>query len=83
MRAAQISEELLLHARLLNKLNGKIGLLAKQSGYITDESGKEYWFLFSDVMDGGKNQVVVSGRMVQFYPSEFNGSPMAVAVEIL
>jgi hypothetical protein len=82
-RAAQISEELLLHAKLLNKLNGQIGLLSKQSGYITDESGKEYWFLFRDVMDGESSRLIVSGKKVLFYPAEFNGSPMAVAIEIL
>jgi hypothetical protein len=82
-RVAQISEELILHAKLLNKLNGKIGLVAKQSGYIDDEQGKEYWFLFRDVMDGEASQLIVSGKNVLFYPSEYNGSPMAVAIEIL
>lgn len=80
-RTAQMTEELILHAKLLKKANGKISFLSKQSGYITDAGGKEYWFLFSDVMDGG--ELIVSGKKVKFYPSEFNGDPMAVAIEIL
>jgi hypothetical protein len=82
-RTAQISEELVLHAKILKKLTGKIGLLSKQSGFITDDSGKEYWFLFRDVMEGGDEQLILSGKKVQFYPSEINGEPAAVAVEIL
>jgi len=72
-----------LHAKLLNKLNGEISILSKQSGFITDENGKEYWFLFKDVMEGGQDQLLVAGKKVLFYPSEFQGSLMAVAVEIL
>ncbi len=82
-RTTQISEEMVIHAKWLKKIRGRIGLLSKQSGFIVVEGGKEYWFLFRDVMEGGPEQLIVSGKSVQFYPSEFDGQPHAVAVELL
>jgi hypothetical protein len=82
-RTAQISEELVLHAKLLKKVPGTIKSLSKKSGYIEDEKMKNHWFLFSDIMEEGMEQMVVIGRKVMFYPTEQNGDLVAVAIEIL
>ena len=82
-RTAQISEELVNHAKLLNKIGGEIRHVASKSGFIFGDDEKEYWFLFEDVMDDGENQVLIPGKKVMFYPTEFEGMPRGVAVEIL
>jgi hypothetical protein len=82
-RTAQISEELVNHAKLLNKIRGEIRHVATKSGFIIGDDEKEYWFLFQDVMADGENQVFVPGKKVMFYPSEFDGTLRAAAVEIL
>jgi len=81
-RTAQISEELIIHESLLKKIEGKIHFSSKQSGYITGEDGKEYWFRFDDIMESGDN-MPIPGRRVKFYPAELDGSDRGVAVELL
>lgn len=82
-RTAQISEELVLHAKLLKKVPGTVKSVSKKSGYIEDDKAIDYWFLFSDIMEEGMDQMIVPGRKVMFYPTEQNGDLVAVAIEVL
>ena len=78
------TEELIKHANLLNKINGVLSFLSKQSGFIKiDGTEKEYWFAFQDVMSNDQQRPLVPGHRVRFCPVEYNGEPVAVAVEVL
>lgn len=83
-RIAQLNETLVKHASLLNKVNGVVAFVARQSGFIKeDNTEKQYWFAFQDVVSDDRKGPIIAGRRVRFCPAEFQGEPIGVAVEML
>lgn len=83
-RIAQLNETLVKHASLLNKVNGTVSLVSRQSGFIKEEgTEKEYWFAFQDVISEDQKVPLIVGRRVRFCPADFQGEPIGVAVELL
>lgn len=82
-RSATINEELIQHAALPGKQDGNVDYIRGESGFITSDTGEEYFFSCSDVIEADKNKLVVVGKRVRFYPSKLGDAKMAELIEVL
>ena len=82
-RSATINEELIKHAALPGKQEGTVDFIRGDSGFIISDGDEEYFFKCSDVIETDRNQFVVAGKRVRFYPTRLGDAKMAALIEVL
>jgi hypothetical protein len=85
LRSASINQELIQHAALPGKLEGKIDYMKDGGdiGFIVCDSNTEYFFNSINVIESDKSKALMVGKRVRFYPSAIKDSKMAVLIEVL
>lgn len=82
-RSATISQQLITHAALPGKLEGKIDYMRKDSGFVICDQGDQYYFNRVDVIDADKSKALMVGKRIRFYPSRIKDTKLAVLIEVL
>jgi hypothetical protein len=82
-RVASISQELIDHAGLPGKIEGKVDYISGDSGFITSEAGEQFFFRRSDVLSSDRRNVIMVGRQMRFYPTNLGDLRMAIHLEVL
>lgn len=82
-RVTTLSADIIAHAAIPTKAEGSILYRKDTWGLIKGSDGKEYIFLFSDIVDGCEVSDFHQGRRVRFVPLVWDGKELAGAVESL
>ncbi len=84
-RVANISDDVLKHAKMPGKIDGTISYLTKDSdaGFIQTEDKIDYFFRSADVASFDQSKGLRMGMKTRFFPAAFQDSKWAVAVELL
>ncbi len=82
-RVTQISEEIIAHAQVPGKVEGQVEFLRGEHGFVKTDDGQEYYISSREIIDADKNKVLIQGKRVRFYPVNYEGTPLAYAVELL
>src|SRR5690606_10054075 len=82
-RTVQITQDVIDQASLPGKVNGTITYWSGRGGFILEESGRQFFFLPSDVIESDRGKALLKGRRVRFYPYSDGNNDMAAHVEVL
>lgn len=84
-RVANISEDVIQHAKMPGKLEGTISYLSKDGdvGFIQTEDKVDYFFRQTDLATFDRDKNLRVGLRVRFFPAAFQDSKWAAAVELL
>jgi len=83
-RTAKISEELLKHAIIANKITGAIDFISGDAGFIKGNDDLLYYFSKMFIIEEDKEKTLYSGKEVRFIPVIFGeNNLMAQSIEVL
>lgn len=84
-RVANISEDVIQHAKMPGKVEGRVSYLSKDadSGFVQTEDNVDYFFLKADLAEFDREKQMRVGMRVRFFPAAFQDRKWAAAVEIL
>lgn len=82
-RVTTLSDELLDHASFPGKIEGEINWFKDESGFISGDDGKEYFWAKSFIIEHDRSKRITHGKRVRFFPIKLEDSTLATEIEVL
>lgn len=82
-RIAQISEELIEHAKIPGKIEGVLEFVKGDRGFVKSDDGQDYFVARHNFIEADREKPLIEGKRIRYYPIRYDGSNIAVAVEML
>jgi hypothetical protein len=82
-RVATINQEVIDHAGLPGKLEGSVDFIKGEAGFITADSGEQFFFSRNYLIEADRRKNVMFGTRIRFLPTILGDSKMAVSLEVL
>jgi hypothetical protein len=77
-----VDDELIKQAEMPGKISGTVRFINGDSGFITDEAEKEYFFRKDYIVQSDKNKSLYGGKELIFYPWKSGDILIATEIEI-
>ena len=82
-RTATINQEVIDHAALPGKLEGRVEFIRADAGFITSDQGEQFFFMRQDVIDADRRKSIMYATRLRFFPTMLGDSKQAVLLEVL
>lgn len=82
-RNVTVDEELIKQAEMPGKISGVFGFISENSGFISDEAEKEYFFQKDYIVDSDKKKSIYRGKEVIFHPWKSGDILIATEIEVI
>ncbi|MGF6904602.1 hypothetical protein [Paraburkholderia sp. GAS348] len=82
-RVSGISNDIIEQAKIPGKINGEIEYANGKNAFVRGEDGKEYFTNVDYIIESDREKPLTTGKAIRFFPTSFDSSSIAIAVEIL
>lgn len=82
-RVAQISEQVIEHAKIPGKVEGALQFVKGDFAFVVGEDGQDYYVAKENVIEADREKALIEGKRIRYYPVRYEGAKIALAVEIL
>lgn len=82
-RVTNITNDIIAQTENVNKLEGSVTYFTKNSGYVKDESGIEYFFTTEYIIQSDKGKSIYVNKRVRFNPMPLGETLFAVDIEVI
>ncbi len=82
-RVAQISEQVIEHAKIPGKVEGVLEFVKGDRAFVKGDDGQDYYVARENVIEADRAKGIVEGKRIRYYPVRYDGAQIALAVEIL
>lgn len=82
-RIAQISEQIIEHARIPGKVEGALQFVKGDIAFVIGDDGQDYFVARDNIIEADRAKALIEGKRIRYYPVRYDGAKIALAVEIL
>jgi hypothetical protein len=82
-RVAQISEQLIEHAKIPGKVEGVLEFVKDDRGFVKGDDSQDYFVSRDNIIESDRTKPLIEGKRIRYYPVRYDGAQIALAVEML